>query len=139
MVPCNKYLYQRKGIESPKCNFCDGEDDMEHFFLYCPELDRFWNFIRNWLVGIVEFDLKNVSGAGLLLNSPGKDKFCCFQNYLLLNIKFYIYRQRLFHNKRLDLLEWMAELKAKLLRERYICEGEGNLRKFKDLQNCWKN
>ena len=134
VVPCNKYLYQRKGIESPKCNFRDGEDDMEHFFLYCAELERFWNFIRNWLVGIVEFDLKNVSEAGLLLNNPGKAKLCCFQNYLLLNIKFYIYRQRLFHNNRLDLLEWMAELKAKLLRERYICEGEGKLRKFKDLQ-----
>lgn len=52
-------------------------------------------------------------------------------NPLLLHMKFYIYRQRLFHQGTLDLLAFLRELKVKLNVERYICSQEGKPQKFK--------
>ena len=42
IIPCNYYLFKRKGIDSPDCNFCGMEDDILHFFLHCPGVAFFW-------------------------------------------------------------------------------------------------
>ena len=42
----------------------------------------------------------------------------------------YIYRQRLFHQNHLDVLEWAIEFRAKLQVEKQICYQEEKMRKF---------
>lgn len=52
-------------------------------------------------------------------------------NFILMNTKFFVFRQRLFHGGKLEILQWLREFKAKLLMERHICFGEGRPHLFR--------
>lgn len=56
-------------------------------------------------------------------------------NYILIWIKFFIHRQKLFGGGALDLTHWVRELRVKLLTERKICEAEGRPGKFRRWEN----
>ncbi len=47
-------------------------------------------------------------------------------NYCILNGKFYIHKQKLFHESALDFYHYPWELKYKLQIERMICNGSNN-------------
>ncbi len=47
-------------------------------------------------------------------------------NYCILKGKFYIHKQKLFHENALDLYDCLWELKYKLQIERMICNGTNN-------------
>ncbi len=51
-------------------------------------------------------------------------------NYYILNGKFYIHKQKLFHEHALDFHEYLWELKYKLQIERMICNGTNNDEQF---------
>ncbi len=48
-------------------------------------------------------------------------------NYCILNGKFYIHKQKLFHGKALDIYDYLWELKYKLQIERMKCYGTNNV------------
>ncbi len=50
-------------------------------------------------------------------------------NYCILNRKFYIHKQKLFHENALDFYYYLWELKYKL-HERMICNGTNNDEQF---------
>ncbi len=56
----------------------------------------------------------------------------CFDilNYCILNGKFYIHKQKLFHENALDFCDYLWELKYKLQIERMICYGTSNDEQF---------
>ena len=70
----------------------------------------------------------------LILNSPDKTTDAKMENLILLSLQFYIYRQRLFHNNHLDVLEWAREFRMMLMSEKHICQKENKLKKF----NVWE-
>ena len=135
IIPCNYYLFKRKGVDSPECNFCGREDNIRHFFLHCPNVFFFWNTLKKWLKNVLEVSIDEEIEEGLLFNNPGKIVQSKKENFILLNVKFYIYRQRLFHNNHLDVLEWALEFREKLRMEKQICSQEGKLKKF----SIWEN
>ncbi len=47
-------------------------------------------------------------------------------NYCILNRKFYIHKQKLFHENALDFYEYLWDLKYKLQIERMICKRTNN-------------
>ncbi len=51
-------------------------------------------------------------------------------NYCTLNGKFYIHKQKLFHENVLDFYNYLWELKYKLQIERMICNGTSNNEQF---------
>ncbi len=51
-------------------------------------------------------------------------------NYCILNGKFYIHKQKLFHENALDVYDYLCELKYKLQIERMICNGTNNDEQF---------
>ena len=107
------------------------EDDILHFFLYCPRVAFFWTTLKRWLKNVIGLSIDEEIEEGLLFNNPGKIVESKIENFILLNVKFYIYRQRLFHNNHLNVLEWALEFREKLRIEKQICSQEGKLRKFK--------
>lgn len=56
-------------------------------------------------------------------------------NALTLNFKFYIYRQKLFHNCELNILSLLAEVKTKIRTEKLICAIQNKNLHF----DKWKN
>ncbi len=48
----------------------------------------------------------------------------------MLNGKFYIHKQKLFHENALDFYDYLWELKYKLQIERMICNGTSNNEQF---------
>lgn len=52
-------------------------------------------------------------------------------NWILLVTKFYIQRQRLFHDAQFSLLAFLAEARLKLLTEKLACSLENKPNKFR--------
>ena len=97
IVPCNRYLFKRKGVDSPECTFCGMEDNILHFFLYCPNVAFFWITLKKWLKNVLALSIVDEIEEGLIFNNPNNNKEAKIENFILLTVKFYIYRQRLFH------------------------------------------
>lgn len=47
-------------------------------------------------------------------------------NNILLSIKFYIFRQKLFHGGDMDMLHWLAEFRVRILTEKWIRKRIGS-------------
>lgn len=47
-------------------------------------------------------------------------------NDILLSIKFYIYRQKMFHEGEMDMLHWLSEFKTKVQTEKWIRKRIGS-------------
>ncbi len=54
-------------------------------------------------------------------------------NYCILNGKFYIHKQKLFHENTLDFYDYLWQLKYKLQIERMICNGTNNDEQFSNI------
>ena len=57
IIPCNHYLFKRKGVDSPECKFCRREDNILHFFLYCPNVALFWTTLKKWLKNVLKLSI----------------------------------------------------------------------------------
>lgn len=133
IIPCNRYLKNIRLRPDDKCSYCSDQDSIQHFLFLCPETNTFWNSICTWLateVGI-QIDMSSRSYLfGVTINRP-QDKMV---NFLLLFVKFYIYRQKLFHRGQLCLLQLLRELRSRLSIERYLTTLENKPDRF----NPWK-
>lgn len=54
-------------------------------------------------------------------------------NFILIQTRFYIYRQRLFHDGKLCTLQWLAEFRSKLKIEKWVSARLGRAASFQ----CW--
>ena len=138
IVPCRLFLFQRKGIDSPDCLFCGGKDNIIHFFLKCPDVQLFWKSVVKWLRTVLDVDMSEELQESIILNDPSDIKGARIRNFITLTLKFYIYRQRLFYNNHLDVLEWAREFRMKLIVERNICMQENKHKKFKIWENLFE-
>ena len=58
-------------------------------------------------------------------------------NVLLIMANYYVYRQRLFHQSSTDFIAWLGEVKARLRREKYICNLENKSHKFEKWEQVY--
>ncbi len=61
---------------------------------------------------------------------PGDSDVIEVLNYCVLLAKYYIYIQRLYNNKKLDLFAYMSQLKYAMEIESKICKSQNNENKF---------
>ena len=107
-------------------------DDTSHFFFHCPNVRHLWYlFFQMWNgteyhrvnfpnypdVYDILFGIKNMNDGHEVLN------FC------ILHIKYYIYKQRLFHNT-LSIREICNKIRYKLDIERKIYENDDKQMNF---------
>lgn len=135
VITCNKLLFRYKIRESELCSLCDQQDTLEHFFFQCPETRRFWAMVFQWVRAAANLDLSNLSIKEILVGVPANHPHSGRLNLILLTARFFIHRQRLFHGGSLGLIQWIAELRNRLLVERQVCMAEGKSHKF----NCWRS
>lgn len=130
LIPCNKYLKNIRIKESDLCTFCGEVDTLTHFLFQCSHVQRFWSALCNWTSQNINITLEDISVREYMLGTPKEKPQARAINFILLSCKFYIYRQKLYHNASMELVTFLHELRMKLKIEQYICALEGKADKF---------
>lgn len=93
--------------------------------------DEFWQSLSLWLTNnsdIVTLP-RQLEITDFLFGIRERDEIAHRLNFLLLLGKFYVYKQKLFHDGVLDTYAFLVELKHVLTIERLSCMEEGTYRK----------
>lgn len=133
IVPCNKYLANIRIKKEDTCTFCDEIDSIQHFLLDCENTRLFWSRICTWMeqnTGLLIDISQQEYMLGVHPTSPGSRKI----NFIALFAKFFIHRQKLFHQGDFPLPLFLRELRTKLQIEKQISFLEGKPEKFR----CWE-
>lgn len=130
IIPCGTYLRQIKIADSETCALCGQQDSLSHFFYDCPRNRAFWRSIFRWFERIEDLNLEEIPPKHLLLGLPQLAPRARKINAILISIKSYIHRQRLFHQGHLDLLHWLREFRSRLLIEKEILAKENKSARF---------
>lgn len=132
-VPCNRFLKNIHILRDDKCSFCPDADTIEHFLFNCPIVQVFWRELIAWMEREANLQL-SISLRAFLFGVPDELTQSKVINFILLFTKFFIYRQKLFHQGSLILIHFLRELRLRLQVEKYITTIEGKPSHF----NQWK-
>lgn len=130
IIPCNKYLHSIRVKDEDTCSFCGGLNTPSHFFFYCTVVQTLWSSLCTWTDRHLNLNLADVEVKEFLSGVPRSNPQAPMLNFILLSLKFYIYRQKMYHEADLDLMPFLRELRCKLRIEEYICNLEGKPDKF---------
>lgn len=130
IIPCGTYLQQIKINQMDTCAVCGLRDTLPHFFYECTRNKNFWQAVFRWIGRVEDLRLEEIPPKHLILGLPQAAPKAKKINAILMSIKYYIHRQRLFHQGSLELLHWLRDFRAKLLVEREICTRENKLARF---------
>ncbi len=92
IIPCNKWLKDKKIKDSSVCNICDKCDDLQHFFLFCSKTHEYWNFWTNWWKKLTNFNIKkhnNLEECNIF-GFPDNDDNTKVLNHCILLAKYHI-------------------------------------------------
>lgn len=134
LITCNHLLLRYKIRQDEACAYCNGIDTLEHFFFQCPTSRNFWKLAVQWMRNASGQDLSDLTMKEFLLGVPKTYQHAKRTNFLLLTARYFIHRQRLFHNGDLCITHWTQEIRKRLLTEQHICRAEGKPHKF----DMWK-
>lgn len=135
-LPCNKFLRNICIRRDDNCDFCQQSDTIEHFLFLCPLVKKFWSDLTEWLDREADIQLHLLLKA-YLFGIPTTMPQAKVINFLLLFIKFYIYRQKLFHQGSLDVIHLLRELRLRLQEEKYLTTLEGRASAFAKWQRLY--
>lgn len=92
VITCNHLLYRWRMREDGVCQFCDGEDTLEHFFYSCPQPRAFWSLVKNWVLAATQVSpyISHLTIKEFLLGVPRDFPQALIINYLLLHGRFFI-------------------------------------------------
>lgn len=131
IVPCRTYLKQIRIVDSDKCPICGKKDSIIHFFYWCETVAAFWSGVCGWFKRAEEeIYLDHLTPEEFLFGIPKDHRHSAIINNIVLNVKYYIHREKLFHEGKLELFQWLQEFRAKLQIERWICNRTGKAGKF---------
>lgn len=128
-VPCNRFLKNIRIKRDDTCSFCPRVDTLEHFLFECPVFQVFWKRVVAWFDSETDLQL-NLSLRAFLFGVPDAAPQSKVINFVLLFIKFFTYRQKLFHQGSLTLIQLLQELKLRLSVEKYLNTLENKPTKF---------
>ena len=142
IINCNKKLFDMRIKNSPLCTYCDQTDDIGHFFFLCKDVYEFWREIYTWW-NTLDYDgvdfpaYPNVKT--IIFGSQDVTEGVAVLNFCIFHIKYYIYRQRLFHDNVFRLHEIQNVIVAKLEIEKNICQKENRNHKFDKFEIIYEN
>lgn len=121
-LPCNNLLRQYRIQTNDKCNWCDNVDDVVHFLVTCTKCASLWSKIFQWLKYNELISSTNISNLNIVLGL-----FVGFNrvqrkliNTVCMFTKFFVYRQKLYHEGVCLYEQWYTEFKNRILREKFI-------------------
>lgn len=129
-ITCNHYLKRIRIKDEGTCSFCNSEDTLEHFLWACPISRAFWKEVFGWYTSASGLSLRALSLKEVLVGVPSQFPKAYWVNYILMHTKYFIHRQKLFYTGTMSIQHWTAELRKRLLTEKYVCRAEGKTGKF---------
>lgn len=138
IIPCNVFLKQIKIKDSEWCRYCDESDTIVHFLFSCQKVRPFWKAISSWFRDADDLYLDRLTPAEYIWGLPSTAHRAPLINAVLLYVKHYIFRQKLFHDFNFELLGWLMEFRAKLRSEEYICKRTGQSKRFDKWRNIYR-
>lgn len=111
-IPCNKFLCNIRIRREDTCSYCKDSDTLQHFFLHCTQVRRFWDGLLKWLEDNVNIHII-WDEKELLFGIPRWARLSRNVNFILLHAKFFMYRQRLFHLGKLELIHFLRYIHLK--------------------------
>ena len=128
-IACNHWLFNLKIKDSPNCNTCKIDDDMQHFFIECDTVKPFWTSFRKWWKRISK-NPKAISNIDIIFGTPSitqKDK--CL-NFLLIQSKKFINDNKLNETHIISFYIFLHLIKNELGVERSIAMKNGKMKQF---------
>lgn len=89
----------------------------------------FWTEVSSWFARETDVQLQ-VSPRAFLFGVPDAVPLARIINFIILFAKFFIYRQKLFHQGSLDLTHFLRELRLHLQVEKYLTNSENKRHLF---------
>ena len=127
IINCNKKLYEMKIKPSPLCDHCGSVDNIPHFFVLCPIVLLFWKDFFGWWTSF-----NHIHGQSFDLTGT-KEIFVGIQtlsdqamglNFCVIYAKYFIDKQRLFHDNNYPMKDFLAGLRYTVTIEKDICENK---------------
>ena len=85
-INCNENLFWWKINNSPQCSYCNGIDNLEHFFFYCSHTKAFWSNIKTWIENITSISI-SLTVLEVLLCIILHNDHSSLCNYIILHAK----------------------------------------------------
>ena len=128
ILPCKKYLYVIRQIESPLCVSCQEIETLGHMLFECPVVNDFWQEFTNWWREKIVY-IDNILMIAVILETEN-DRHKKVLNFCILAAKWYVYKCKL-GEKRLNFTSFLYELSYMMEIERYIyVKNDGNIEAF---------
>lgn len=131
ITPCRKFLKQLRIVDDDRCPHCGITDDIVHFFCQCEKVQAFWTKVHQWLSSQADIHLQHVTPKEIILGVDDSSPNGSMINFILLHFRFFIHRQRLFHDNKFELLHWIAELRSRLRCLERVLRIEGKSQQFR--------
>lgn len=108
---------------------------IEHFIFSCPLVQTFWTRLWSWFEQETDSQLQ-VSLRSFLfcVNSVPQ---AGVPNLLLTFMKFYMYRQKFYHQGIFPLIHFLQELRTRLAIEKHICASQNKASHFRQWQHIY--
>ena len=68
LLPCNKYLFYWKKVDSMHCNLCHVTDSLEHRYLFCDIARTLWAKITNIICRFLDKNMR-LENVDIIFNS----------------------------------------------------------------------
>lgn len=134
ILPCNAYLKQLRIREDDSCSFCKQADTIEHFLFLCPRVQGFWGNVCAWFGNSVDLQLQHIDAKEFVFGTDTASRWGKIVNFITLQVKHFVHRQKLFHHGDLRLIHFLQELKVKLKCEKFLSYQEGKSARFRKWQ-----
>lgn len=130
IIPCKVFLKRLRITDTDLCPFCQGRDTILHFFYQCELVRTFWKVLCTWFRGSASLYLDILSPKEFVFGVPNDFHRGKVINFILVQTRFYIYRQKLFNEGKLCTLQWLAEFRSKLKIEKWVSARLGRAASF---------
>lgn len=129
ITPCKKFLKRIRVAVSELCDHCGVLDDLFHFFFHCSLVQRLWKSICHWSSTQANLQLDLITPKEAILGVDDVSPRGRVVNFILLHFRFFVHRQKLFHDSKMELTHWLAELRTRLntLQTNYRIDGKSHL------------
>lgn len=131
ITPCRKFLRQIRIADDDLCPKCAITDHIPHFFFQCSLVQPFWTAVSHWLSSQANIHMEHITPKEAVLGLNDSSPNGRITNFILLHFRYYIHRQRLFHDNHFELLHCLRELRGRLRCMERILRIEGKSHLFR--------
>lgn len=139
IIPCKTYLKRLRIAESDLCPFCQERDSVAHFLRTCARVEQFWSQVCTWFSKADNLYLDRLTTQEFLFGIPKECHRSAVINAILLYVRHYIHRQKLFYEGRLELIPWLGEFRVKLRVEKWISVRSGKSQTFEKWKTIYQH